>query len=110
MTSGGRDSRQFEFSFSYLTRTLLLFPCSQLQDVYLHVFVTRSPGLAVVTRPRTGEGGKEEGGEDGMSATEVELQGHDGYSPLHGVVPLLKRQVRGDGGWDEEKEKMELDY
>jgi len=52
----------------------------------------------------------EEGGEEGTLAPQVELQGHDGYSPLHGVVPLLKRQVRGDGGWDEEKEKMELDY
>ncbi|GAB5036621.1 Hypothetical protein NocV09_04400080 [Nannochloropsis oceanica] len=63
------------------------------KDVYLHVFVTRSPGLVNVTSARAREGGMEEGGEEGTLAPQVELQGHDGYSPLHGVVPLLKRQV-----------------
>lgn len=54
------------------------------QDVYLHVFITESPGLQRHTHAHT------EGEEE---AEEVEMKGHDGYMPLHGVVDLVKRQV-----------------
>lgn len=56
------------------------------QDVYLHVFITESPGLERHTRTHTQEGEEEE-------VEEVEMKGHDGYMPLHGVVDLVKRQV-----------------
>lgn len=49
------------------------------KEVFLHVFLVRTGGLHVQ---------EEENG-----ARVVSLEGHDGSTPLHGVVPLVKRQV-----------------
>jgi hypothetical protein len=62
------------------------------KDVYLHVFVVERGGFRVTRRAVEGEGG---GGKEEREVVEVvSLEGHDGMRPLHGVVPLVKRQVR----------------
>ncbi len=61
------------------------------EEVYLHVFVVKRGGL-VRKRALKMEGDDGAHGEEGREV--VVLEGHDGMQPLHGAVPLVKRQVR----------------